>query len=104
MPARIFISKDRIAAFCEKWQVVRLALFGSVLRPDFNAQSDVDVLVDLAPSHGLSLYDWSDMMDDLAVIFGRPVDLLERKSVEQSKNPIRRRHILENSEVVYAAG
>jgi len=103
MPSRIPIARDRIAAFCKKWRVVRLALFGSVLRSDFNPESDVDVLVDLAPHHDLGLYDWSDMMDELSAIFGRPVDLLERQSVERSSNPIRRRHILAGSEIVYAA-
>jgi len=42
---RIMVPKDRIAAFCQKWKITELALFGSVLREDFRPDSDVDVLV-----------------------------------------------------------
>ena len=45
MPPRIDIDREKIAAFCEKWQITELALFGSVLRDDFGPDSDVDVLV-----------------------------------------------------------
>lgn len=55
------IPKERIAAFCERWHVRELALFGSVLRGDFRPQSDVDVLVSFAPDAGWSLLDLVDM-------------------------------------------
>ena len=48
---RPFIDLDAVAAFCKKYQVKSLALFGSVLRADFTATSDVDVLVDLGERH-----------------------------------------------------
>jgi len=46
---RIVIPKERIADFCRRWKITELALFGSVLREDFRADSDVDVLVTFAP-------------------------------------------------------
>ena len=41
--------------------------------------------------------------EELAEIFGRPVDLLSRKAVERSRNPFRRRSILESARVIYDA-
>lgn len=47
MTVRIAIDREKIAKFCQRWQVNELALFGSVLREDFRPDSDVDVLVQL---------------------------------------------------------
>jgi len=97
---RIDIPTDRVEAFCRKWQVKEFSLFGSVLRSDFRPASDVDVLVELRPGHGRTLYDWLDMIDELKDIFGRNVHLVAKKGL---KNSIRRRHILETAEVICAA-
>ena len=58
MSTGIEIPKDKIAAFCQRNHIRRLALFGSVLREDFGTQSDVDVLVEFEPGHtpGLSFF------------------------------------------------
>lgn len=97
---QIDIPMDRIEAFCEKWKVKEFALFGSVLRPDFSPDSDVDVLLELQPGHGLTLYDWLDMIDELKEVFGRNVDLVAKRGL---KNPLRRREILRTAEVICAA-
>lgn len=91
---------DELHAFCQRWRVRELSLFGSVLRSDFGPESDVDVLVELEPDHGLSLYDWVDMIDELKTIFGREVDLVAKSGLT---NPIRREEILRTAEVLYAA-
>jgi len=100
MSAHIPFDHDRAAAFCLKWNVARLALFGSVLRDDFNAASDVDVLVTIAPDAATSYWDWPDMQDELESIFGRKVDLVAAGGLY---NPVRRKEILGNSEVIHAA-
>lgn len=101
--AQVPISYDRIAEFCRRWHVTELALFGSVLRDDFRPDSDVDVLVTFAPDSRVSLFDFPEMQDELREIFGRPVDLLTRRGVEESRNPYRKKSILESAQVVYAA-
>ena len=70
----IEIPKDKIAAFCRKHHIRKLALFGSVLRDDFRPDSDVDVLVEFEPSHipGLAFF---SMEEELSKILGRKVDL-----------------------------
>jgi predicted nucleotidyltransferase len=99
----ITIPKDEIADFCRRWRVTEMALFGSILRQDFGPGSDVDVLVSFAPDARWSLFDLVRMEDELRAILGREVDLVERVAVEQSENYIRRKSILSNLEVVYAA-
>jgi predicted nucleotidyltransferase len=74
MAPRIAVDRQRIADFCRRHHVRRLALFGSVLREDFCAESDVDVLVEFEPGHvpGFAFF---DLQEELTGILGRRVDL-----------------------------
>ena len=103
MTVRIFVPSDRIDAFCDRRQVTELALFGSVLRDDFGPGSDVDVLVSFAEDARHSLLDMVRMQAELKEIFGRAVDLVERARIEQSRNYLRRKAILQSAETIYAA-
>ena len=103
MNAHIDIPQDELAAFCERWQVTELALFGSVLREDFNPESDVDVLVRFDPQARHTLLDIAQMQDELSATLGRAVDLIERAVVERSPNYIRRKAILQSAESIYAS-
>lgn len=96
MPAlAIEIPKEQLRDFCRKWKITEFALFGSVVRPEeFREDSDVDVLVRFAPDASWSLFDFVHAQDELAEIFGRRVDLVQRDMVEQSRNRFRRRSIL----------
>ena len=101
--AHIELDKEQLAAFCRRWQITELALFGSVLRDDFGPDSDVDVLVRFAPDARHSLFDMVRMQNELEGILGRRVDLVSRRGIEASRNPLRRKAILESAEVVYGA-
>ncbi len=90
---------ETIAAFCERWQVVEFALFGSALRPDFNADSDIDVLISFAADAQITLLDLAQMQIELEQIFDRPVDLVEKAAL---RNPYRRKEIFKTAQVVYA--
>jgi hypothetical protein len=92
-----------IHAFCQKWHITELALFGSALRTDFHAESDLDLLVTFGDDVRVSLLDMVHMTDELEAIVGRKVDLLTRRSVEQSANYLRRRDILSSARVIYGA-
>lgn len=94
------IDPHQIADFCRRWKVTELALFGSILRDNFGPDSDVDVLVTFEPSAPWTLWDLSRMRAELEAIFGREVDLVEKKAL---RNPFRRQAILANQRVVYAA-
>jgi predicted nucleotidyltransferase len=101
---KVFIPQKKIADFCQRWRVVEFSLFGSALREDFHSDSDIDVLVTFAPNTRVSLFDLVDMEDELKTVFGREVDLVEKESILRSENYIRRKNILENTKVIYAAG
>lgn len=103
MKSAIHIDQSRIAAFCGKWKISELSLFGSVLREDFAPDSDVDVLVSFAGDADWGLLDHVAMKDELSSLLGRQVDLVTRRAVERSGNPLRRAAILESAERVYAA-
>lgn len=96
----ITIPTEQIKAFCQKWKITEFALFGSVLRDDFSAESDIDVLVTLANDAPWSLYEWADMIEELKHLFGRDVDLVEKTAIT---NPFRRAGILRSHRVLYAA-
>ena len=78
-----------------------MAFFGSVLRDDFRPDSDVDVMVAFKPDSQWSLFDIVDMKLELEKMFKRDVDIVEDGTI---KNPIKRRCIYENLEVVYESG
>ncbi len=94
---------EDIAGFCERWGVHELALFGSAVREDFRADSDVDVLVKLAPGVRHGLFDWERMRADLSRLFGRRVDLVNRASLEVSRGARRKREIIESARVIHVA-
>jgi uncharacterized protein len=100
MAIQVLIDETAIEDFCRRWRVAEFALFGSVLREDFRPDSDVDVLVTFEPDAPWSLWDLISMQDELEALFGRKVDLVEKRSI---KNPFRRHSILTTKQVIYAA-
>lgn len=101
--AKIRIPRKRLREFCLRWKVSELSLFGSVLREDFRPGSDIDVLVSFNKRAKIGLFDLVRMENELKDIFGREVDLVERHAIERSENYIRRKNILSNTKVIYAA-
>ena len=92
------IDAARLAGVCERYGLAELAVFGSVARGDAGPDSDVDLLFALAPDTrlGFALF---DLEDELAEIFGRPVDLLSKDSVHR----LIRDEVLAQAKVLYAA-
>ena len=96
--ARIEVPQERIAEFCRRRHIRRLALFGSVLRDDFTAQSDVDVLVEFEAGTRLGFV-LVDIEQELSQIFGRRVDLRTPQELSQYF----RDEVLAEAEEVYVA-
>jgi predicted nucleotidyltransferase len=99
MAAKIPIDRNQIADFCRYHHIRQLALFGSVLRDDFDANSDVDVLVDFEPGHvpGLRLIQMEDELSRL--LGGRRVDLVTPKFLNRHI----RDQVLADAEVQFVA-
>lgn len=87
----------QIHLFCQRWQIIEFAIFGSFLRRDFGADSDLDVLVTFAENAKWTLIDLARMEQELETIIGRSVDLIEKKGIERSQNWIRRDEILKTA-------
>jgi predicted nucleotidyltransferase len=103
MSIQIPIDYDKIADFCQKWKITEFALFGSVLRDDFQQdRSDVDVLVSFDQDAHWTLFDLVDVEDSLSILFARKVDLIEKQSIEKSLNYLRKKEILQSYRVIYA--
>jgi predicted nucleotidyltransferase len=100
MKNHIMLPKEQIADFCRKWKIKEMAIFGSALGDDFRPDSDVDVLIVFDDSAKWSLFDHIQAEEELKELIGRKVDLVEKKTI---RNPFRRHHILNHSEVIYAA-
>ena len=97
----LLVADEPLNLFCRRWAIAELSLFGSALREDFGPTSDVDILVTFLPEAQWSLLDHVQMEMELAELLGREVDLLTRRAVESSHNPMRRREILETAQTVY---
>lgn len=94
---------EELAAFCQRWHIQELSLFGSALRDDFRPDSDLDFLATFGPDARWTLTDWVSMEDELATLVGRRVDLVSRRAVERSANAARRQAVLASAEPIYVA-
>jgi len=95
------LPKEKIADFCRRHHIRRLAFFGSVLREDFRPESDVDVLVEFEPRHVpgfIALYAIEAELS--AILGGRKVDLVTPGFL----NHRIRQRVLAEAEVAYAEG
>ena len=95
------IPRDQIVTFCRRWKIRELALFGSALRDDFTANSDVDLLVTFSPDAEWGLLDHIAMQHELQDMLHRPVDLVSRRALERSQNWLRRQEILSSSRILF---
>jgi predicted nucleotidyltransferase len=98
---RLGINSQKLQEFCQKAKISELCLFGSILRDDFNPDSDIDIIVTFNPDITMSLLQFVDLEYQLQDLFKRPVDLVEKTTVEKDFNWIRRQEILNNYQVIY---
>ena len=93
------IPQDKVADFCRRNHIRKLALFGSVLREDFRPDSDVDVLVEFQPGARVGLLALAGMELELSALVGRRVDL----NTEGFLSRYFRDEVLKEAEVQYVA-
>ena len=97
------VDRERLADFCRRWKIQEIALFGSALRDDFGPESDIDLLVTFSPDASWGLLERVRLEDELRELFHREVDLVEKPVIEQSRNWLKRREILDRAETIYDA-
>ena len=98
------LPQQPLVEFCQRWKIKELYFFGSVLREDFRPDSDIDIMVTFQADSNWGLLEFVHMKRELQTLLGREVDLITKKSIEQSPNWIRRQEILGTAQPVYVAG
>ena len=101
MPLAITLPQQSIREFCQRWQIIELSVFGSVLRDNFRPDSDIDILVAFAPTANWGLLEHAQMQQELEAMLGRDVDLISKRAIERSDNWIRRQAILATAQTIY---
>ena len=98
---RLGLLMPEIATFCQRWHIIELYLFGSVLGNQFHTDSDIDILIRFAPNTRQGLLTLAKIKHELETSTGRIVDIALKESIETSENWIPRNEILETAQVIY---
>ena len=99
MGVKIEVPREKLAEFCRDKGIRRLALFGSVLRDDFTAASDVDVLVEFEPTTRVGLITLAGMEIELSDLLGRRAEMHTFNGLNHQF----RDEVLREAEVLYDA-
>jgi uncharacterized protein len=99
---RLPVDEVQLDAFCRRWKIAKLELFGSMLIDPSHAE-DLDLLVTFAEDARWGLFEHERMQDELARLLGCNVDLISRRAIESSRNALRRNAILSSAVSVYVA-
>jgi len=102
-PMNLGVEAEKINDFCRRWKISRLSVFGSAVRKELHPESDVDLLVTFRPDADWTMFDHFTMEEELSHLFGREVDLISIRALEENPNPIYRREILDSARQIYAA-
>ena len=97
------ISQEQLEQFCWRWKIGRLAVFGSAAEGTLRPDSDIDLLVTFVPDADWTMFDHYAMEDELTRMFGRDVDLVSIRALEENPNPAYRREIEATARQIYAA-
>lgn len=98
---RLKIKPQELISFCQENLISELAVFGSILRDDFNSKSDIDFLITYSPKATRGLLEKIILKEKLEEMFHRRVDLVSKKAIENSSNWLKKEEILNSAEVIY---
>lgn len=86
---------QKIASLCQRYNVSKLFVFGSILTSRFNEESDVDLLVTFNKSEVKDYFDFKYSLEEL---LGRKVDLLEEQTIQ---NPYLKKNVDATKTLIY---
>ncbi|MEG5066599.1 nucleotidyltransferase domain-containing protein [Microcoleus sp. B3-A4] len=101
MKVAIALPIDQINKFCQQWQIIELSLCGFILRDDFHADSDIDILVAFAPTANWGLLDRAQMQEELEAVLSRRVYLISKRAIDRSSHWIRHQEIFSTAQNIY---
>ena len=88
-----------LAEVCRRYSVKELALFGSAVRSDIRPESDIDIMVEFEPAVRVGVIKFESLVEDLAALVGRSVDLVTRRGLKPWVSP----EVLKDARVIYPA-
>ncbi len=100
---KIDYNRPQFELICKKYMIKEISLFGSVMRDDFNSESDVDLLIEFLPEARITLFKYQQLREELETLFGRRVDLVSKKELVSSSNRYRKAGILANINMIYGS-
>jgi hypothetical protein len=100
MQTQIALPTEKIAEFCQRHPIHRLALFGSALRGDLRPDSDIDLLVEFRDDSEIGLFAMGTMQVELSELLGRDVDL----KTADFLSPRFRQRVIEQAVTIYEEG
>lgn len=103
MQPQINVNRHELDLICQNWNIVELSFFGSVIRDDFNDNSDIDILVEFHPEAVITLSKFERIRLDFENFFNRKVHLVSKRAVVESRNALRRNAVLSSSRIIYGA-
>jgi predicted nucleotidyltransferase len=102
-PIDLGVTPQTITDFCRRWKIAQLAVFGSALRAKLRPDSDLDLLVTFDPGADWTMFDHYRMENELVELFGRDIDLVSTRALEENPNPIYAKQIIDSARTIYAA-
>lgn len=97
----VLADQQRLSELCRKYGIRKLSVFGSTVRGEQTAESDIDLLAEFDPDRHLSLIERESLELEMSALFGgRRVDLVNRKYLNRHMAPM----ILAEAELQYAEG
>ena len=93
------VDESTLAELCRRYSIRELSLFGSAVRGDMGAGSDIDVMVEFDPGARIGLLKFESLSEDLEALVGRKVDLVTKRGLK----PWIRPRVLKEARVIYAA-
>jgi predicted nucleotidyltransferase len=94
-----YVDRASLADVCRRYSVKELALFGSAVRGEMQPESDIDILVEFEPGARVGLIKFESLVDELAALAGRRVDLVTKRGLKPWVRP----EVLRDARVIYAA-
>lgn len=93
------INIEKINKLCIQYKVKFLAAFGSVTRDDFNANSDIDFVVDFLENDPI-LYSnlYFELKEKLEKLLKKQIDLVENRAI---KNPFFKKELDQTKIILY---
>ena len=97
------ISPDFHSKIISHYHISSIWIFGSATREDYSDESDIDLVVEFEPESRITLLTLASLQTELEKLFGRKVDLITRKAIDDFMNPVLKKEVLSTMVKMYGS-